>query len=32
MGALWELRDGHVIRIRNFFDPADAFAAVGLTE
>ena len=32
MGALWELEDGQVIRIENFFDPAEALAAAGLRE
>jgi ketosteroid isomerase-like protein len=32
MGALWELEGGQVIRIENFFDPADALKAAGLSE
>ena len=32
MGALWELEGGQVIRIENFFDPADAFRVAGLSE
>lgn len=30
MGALWELEGGQVVRIENFFDPADAFKVAGL--
>ena len=32
MGAVWELRDGRVVRIRNFFDPTGALEAAGLSE
>jgi ketosteroid isomerase-like protein len=32
MGALWEVKGGRVIRIENFFDPADAFEVAGLSE
>jgi ketosteroid isomerase-like protein len=31
MGSVWEFQDGLVIRIRNFFDPADALEAAGLS-
>jgi ketosteroid isomerase-like protein len=32
MGTVWELRDGRVVRIRNFLDPIDARQAAGLSE
>jgi len=30
-GVIYELRDGRVIRIRNYLDPAEAIAAAGLS-
>ncbi len=30
MGAIWTVEDGRVVEQRNFFEPADAFAAAGL--
>ena len=31
-GQIWELKDGRVIRTRNYPNPADALEAAGLTE
>ena len=30
--VVYELRDGRVVRLRNYLDPADALEAVGLPE
>ena len=32
MGLVYELRDGQIIRMTNYLDPADALAAAGLSE
>ena len=32
MGLLYELRDGRIIRMTNFLDPAEALEAAGLSE
>ena len=32
MGAIWTVEDGQVIKQENFFDPADALAAAGLSD
>jgi hypothetical protein len=32
MALVYELQEGRIVRIWNFIDPAEASAAVGLTE
>jgi ketosteroid isomerase-like protein len=32
MGGIWTVEGGQIVRMENFFDPADAYAAVGLSD
>ena len=32
MGAIWTVKDGQVVEQHNFFDPAEALAAAGLSD